>query len=256
MGLANLENINSFVRLVCGTDFDTSKELDKILQHLHASLMKVVSELLEVQTLSDEKLRLYGPYLGRSLLELSMTALIARIDPFKILLMKGKQEQPDYDLGKPNSSAIRWQGDVVDKAVSKLWDDKTLKDPTRAIFGAYQIQLVLINSAKLIIDEGSEATMGEWYTQLSSTDPKGAIESIKSKIKRAYSSLSKGIHHELLVPQESILDRDTVISILNETLYIVASISLLISQVPHAYKNALLEQSFNDYKKSKELELS
>ncbi|PCE68584.1 hypothetical protein B6G00_10005 [Salinivibrio sp. YCSC6] len=185
-----------------------------------------------------------------------MTALIARVDPFKILLMKGKQEQPDYDLGKPHSSAIRWQGDVVDKAVSNIWNDKSLKDPTRAIFGAYQVQLVLISSAELVIDEGSESSMGEWYAQLSSTTPDSTIESIKSKINTAYSSLSKGIHHELLIPQESVLDRDTVISLLNETFYIVASISLLISQIPYAYKKAELEQSFVDYKNSKELELS
>lgn len=242
--------------MVCGTDFDANKELDKILLHLEASLKKVTKELVEVQALSDEKLGLYGPYLGRAILELSMTALIARIDPFKILLMKGKQEQPDYDLGMPHSSAIRWQGDVLDKAVSNLWDDKSLKDPTRAIFGAYQVQLVLNTSAELIIDEGSEDSMGEWYNQLSSTTPASAIEAIKSKINKAYSSLSKGIHHELLVPPASILDRDTVISILNETLYIVASISLLVSQVPHAYKKANLEQSFIDYKNSKELELN
>lgn len=251
-----MENIDSFVRLVCGTNFDSNKELDKILLHLEASLKKVTFELIEVQGLSDEKLGLYGPYLGRAILELSMTALIARIDPFKILLMKGKQEQADYDLGKPHSSSIRWQGDIVDTAVKNLWDDKSLKDPTRAVFGAYQVQLVLINSAELVIDEGSESSMGDWYTRFSSTTAASAIESIKSKINTAYSSLSKGIHHELLVPPESILDRDTVISILNETLYIVSSISLLISQVPHAYKKANLEQSFNDYKKSKELELS
>jgi hypothetical protein len=251
-----VENIDSFVRLICGTNFDASKELDKVLLHLESSLKKVTNELIELQYLSDEKLGLYGPYLGRAILELSMTALIARIDPFKILLMKGKQEQADYDLGKPHSSSIRWQGDIVDKAVNNLWDDKSLKDPTRAIFGAYQVQLVLISSAELIIDEGSESSMGEWYTDLSSTTPASAIESIKSKINTAYSSLSKGIHHELLVPQESILDRDTVISILNETLYVVSSISLLISQVPHVYKMANLEQSFTDYKKSKELELS
>ncbi|QCF36978.1 hypothetical protein [Salinivibrio sp. YCSC6] len=251
-----MENITSFVRLVCGTGFDSNHELDKILLHLQTSLQKVTQELVELQQSSDYKLGLYGPYLGRSILELSMTALIARVDPFKILLMKGKQEQPDYDLGKPHSSAIRWQGDVVDKAVSNIWNDKSLKDPTRAIFGAYQVQLVLISSAELVIDEGSESSMGEWYAQLSSTTPDSTIESIKSKINTAYSSLSKGIHHELLIPQESVLDRDTVISLLNETFYIVASISLLISQIPYAYKKAELEQSFVDYKNSKELELS
>lgn len=252
-----MENINSFVRLVCGTNFDHSRELDKILLHLSTSLHKVTRELVGLQGLSDEKLGLYGPYLGRAILELSTTALLARIDPFKILIMKGKQEQHDYDLGKPHSSAIRWQGDVMDNAESSnLWDEKSLKDPTRAILGKYQVQLVLIESARIVFDQGDEDSMGEWYTQLSSIPPESTILSIKSKLNTAYSSLSKGIHHELLVPQESLLDRDTVVSLLNDVFYTIASISLLVSQVPHTYKKMEIEQTFNDYKNSKELELS
>jgi len=251
-----LENINSFVRLICGTNFDDSNELDKILQHLSTSLQKITQELVELQTLSDDKFGLYGPYLGRAILELSMTALIARIDPFKILLMKRKQEQPNYDLGKPNSSAVRWQGDVTEKPISNLWDEKSLKDPSRAIFGDYQIELVLTRSAELVIDEGSEEIMGGWYTIISGVVPTSVIPLIHSKINNAYSSLSKGIHHELLVPPQSLLDRDTVKSLLNDTFFVVASMSLLISQVPYSYKKSNLEDSFADYKKSKELELN
>lgn len=251
-----LEEVDCFIKLVCGSEYNDENEIDKILKHLSVSLKKIVLELAALQDLSDDKIGLYGPYLGRSMLELSMTALVGRLDPFKTLLMKKKQEQPDYDLGKPHSSSIRWQGDIVDKAVPNLWEDKSLKDPTRAILGAYQIELVLIDSARKIIDNGSEEAMGMWFSQMSNTDAKGVVESIKSKINTAYSSLSKGVHHELLVPQESILDRDTVLTILNDTLYIISSLSLLISQIPHAYKNESLEQCFNDYKQSQELELT
>lgn len=251
-----LENINSFVRLICATNFDDGNELDKILQHLSISLQKITQELVELQTLSDDKFCLYGPYLGRAILELSMTALVARIDPFKILLMKRKQEQPNYDLGKPHSSAIRWQGDITDKSVPNLWDDKSLKEPTRAIFGDYQSELVLNRSAELVIDEGSEDLMGGWYTIISGVDSKSVIPLIQSKINSAYSSLSKGIHHELLVPPQSLLDRVTVTTLLNDTFFVVASMSLLISQVPYCYKRLNLEDSFADYKKSKELEFN
>ena len=65
-------------------------------------------------------------------MELGITALLARLDPFKILLMKGKQEQTDYELGRPHVSAIRWQGDVVDAAVPNLWAESALRNPTSA----------------------------------------------------------------------------------------------------------------------------
>lgn len=253
--MMKLEETENLSMLICGHDWSNDIEIDKILNHLSISIRKVITEIKELPSQEDDKLSLYGPYLGRALLELSVTALLARVDPFKILLMKGKQEKTDYDLGKPHSSAIRWQGDVVDKAVSNLWDDKSLKDPTRAILGAYQVELVLINSAEKIIDYGSEESIGGWYNDIIQTDARGLVEKIKTKINFLYSSLSKGVHHELLVPIESILDRDTVLTLINETIYIVSTLSLLVSQIPHAYKSCPFEKSVQLYKSCKELEV-
>jgi hypothetical protein len=169
--------------------------------------------------------------------------------------MKRKQEQADYELGKPHSSAIRWQGDVVDKAVSNLWDNKALSNPTRAILGAYQVELVMIGSAEKIIDNCTEESIGGWYSVLIQTDARGLVERIKLDINKLYSSLSKGVHHELLVPIESILDRNTVLTLINDTIYIVSTLSLLVSQIPHAYQSCSLEESFQLYKSCKELEV-
>lgn len=245
----------SLSKLICGYNFESEIEIDKILQHLSESLKKVINEIIVLPSLENDRLSLYGPYLGRSLLELSVTALLGRIDPFKIILMKRKQEQPDYELGKPHSSAIRWQGDVVDKAVSNLWAENSLKNPTRAILGAYQVELVMIKSAQKIFDEGNEQSIGEWYTELTQTDANGLIEKLKSKINAIYSSLSKGVHHELLVPHESVMDRDTVLNLINDTLFIVATLGLLVSRIPYAYQKCPQEESFMHYKNAKELEV-
>ena len=56
-----------------------------------------------------------------------------------------------------------------------------------------------------------------YYPELIQTDAEGLVEKINSKLIRLYSALSKGVHHELLVPVESILDRDTVWTLLNNT---------------------------------------
>ena len=130
-------------KLICGYDFDPKNEIDVILGHLSNSIEKIIVEIIELPSKEDDKLTLYGPYLGRSLLELSMTALLARLDPFRILVMKGKQVQPRSELDKPHVSAIRWQGDVVGEAVPNLWTEKALKNPSRAILGPYQVKLVL-----------------------------------------------------------------------------------------------------------------
>ena len=145
-------------------------EIDVVLKHLSDSIEKIVSEISDLPEMPDSKISLYGPYLGRSLLELSMTALLARLDPFRILVIKGRQAQPGYELNRPNTSAIRWQGDVVDKAVNDLWGDKSLKDPSRAILGPYQKQLILIKNAQKVQDEGDEQNVGGWYGILSRID--------------------------------------------------------------------------------------
>ncbi len=245
----------SLLKLVCGYSFESEIEIDMILQHIANSLEKIINEIIVLPSLEDDRLSLYGPYLGRSLLELSLMALLGRIDPFKIILMKRKQEQSDYELGKPHSSAIRWQGDVVDKAVSDLWAEKSLNSPTRAILGAYQIELVMIKSAQRIFDEGNEQTIGEWYTELTQTDAKGLVEKLKSRINTIYSSLSKGVHHELLIPHESVMDRDTVLTLINDTLFIVGTLGLLVSRIPYAYQKCPQDESFMHYKNVKGLEV-
>ena len=123
--------------------------------------------------------------------------------------------------------------------------------------GPYQKQLVLIESAQRVQDNGDEQNIGGWYSELFQTDAKGLVEKINSKLTRLYSALSKGVHHELLVPVESILDRDTVLTLLNDVFFVISTLGLIVSQVPHAYrKSSSIEESFMYYRKAKELEVS
>ncbi|MCP4695504.1 MAG: hypothetical protein GY862_01460 [Gammaproteobacteria bacterium] len=246
-------------KLICGYDFEPENEIDVILEHLSSSIEKVVVEISKLPSMPDDKLIFYGPYLGRSLLELSMTALLARLDPFRILVVKGKQIQPGYELNKPHVSAIRWQGDVIDKAVADLWTDKALQNPSRAILGPYQVKLALVESAQRILDEleeGNEQEIGAWHTKLVQMDANGLVERIRTQINSLYSSLSKGIHHELLVPIGSMLDRNAMLSLLDNALFVISTLGLVISRVPHAYHKCPKSESFMYYKKTKELEVS
>lgn len=60
----------------------------------------------------------------------------------------------------------------------------------------------------------------------------------------------------MLVPVESILDRDTVLTLLNDVFFVISTLGLIVSQVPHAYRNSSsMEESFMYYKTAKELEV-
>ncbi|MBM7355459.1 hypothetical protein [Lelliottia amnigena] len=238
--------------LLCGKKNDHNSDINEILNHLFDSLKKICFEIKKLQTMTDDHITLYGPFLGRSLLELGSTALIARIDPFRVLILREAQKQPNYELGKPNSASIKWQGDVLDEDVSALWADKSLKSPTRALLGVYQRHFYskIMNE---VIDLLNDFGEGNWTARLTSIPPEGLPSYISQEIKKLYSSLSKGIHHELIVPSASLLDRDTVISLLNNTLHIMSAIGLITSIVPHIYNAPENQNALVDYFNKSEL---
>lgn len=245
---------NALARLLCG-QIDSNYEIDQILSHLKSSLEKVIKEVQELSDVDDEKLTLYGPYLGRAMMELATTVMLARLDPLRVLIVKGRQSQSTYELEKPQKASLKWQGDVMAESVSDLWADKSLSNPTRAILGAYNVELVLKASAQCLLDEVEEDTIGDWYQELTSHDSNSLVEMLKSKLGSLYSALSKGIHHELLVPIESMLDRDTVITKLNDTIFVIATLGLIVSRVPHVYARCNIETNFQLYKSVKDLEV-
>lgn len=224
----------SLPMLLCGKKNNIDSDISEILNHLFDSIKKICCEINKLQTMSDEHITLYGPFLGRSLLELGSTALIARIDPFRVLILREAQKQPDYDLGKPNSASIKWQGDILSDDVNELWADKSLKNPTRALLGVYHRHFYSKIMDK-VIDLLNESGEGDWTTRLTNRPPEGIPSYILQEIRKLYSSLSKGIHHELIVPAGTLLDRDTVITLLNNTLHVMSTIGLITSIVPHMY---------------------
>lgn len=245
----------SLAKLLCNYD-DGNADIDQILLHLESSIQKIVNEIQELQAQPDEKLTLYGPYLGRALMELATTAMLAKLDPLRILITKGRQTLTDYELERPQKASLKWQGDVMGDKVPNLWDDKSLSNPTRAILGRYSVELVLAKSAQKLLDEVTEDAVGEWYQDLTSLEAKPLVMKMITKLSSLYSTLSKGIHHELLIPIDSVLDRDTVVSRLNETIFVVATLGLIVSFVPHAYARNEVSTNFSLYKSAKELEVN
>lgn len=233
---------------------DSDSDIDSILTHLNSSIHKVTRELYMLKDKDDSFISLYGPYLGRSLMELSVTAILARVDPLRVLIVRGNQTQPKFDISKPHKSSIRWQGDVMTDAVD-LWNDKSLSNPTRALFGGYQIELVFVKSVESLFDQATEDVIGDRYSELTSLEPKALIEKIKSRYISLYSTLSKGIHHEFVIPIESTLDRDTVLTELSDVIYYSSTLGLLTSFITHAYGNINEIDAMNAYKTIDSLEV-
>lgn len=222
-------------RLACGTPTIVSP-IGEILSHISDVIDTYVDELEELSDESDRRVTLFGPYIGRSLLELCLTAIIARIDPFRVLVLRQVQRQPDYDVGIRRATSIQWQGDILCKETPPklLWDANLGFDRiTRALLADYYDHLFWRKALTDVIDQTDDALGGAWMTSLRETEPQAFLPRMRSSASRLYSSLSKGVHHEFVVPPAAQYDRVTVANLISQSLQLVSCASLVANQIPH-----------------------
>jgi hypothetical protein len=247
-----MSDLSSLAKLLCGgTTIDQGAadcEVSKILVHLRSVLESTISELDWLSTEPAARISMYCPFLARSLLEVGVTAVIGRLDPTRLLVVKRTQEHGEYSVQKPWDAAIRWQGDVLDKKVSELWSpNRAYKDMTKALLGDYYTQLYWGPALKTLAD--STAPAGTWLASIKSKSIEEFANDRRTNLGKLYSESSKGIHAEFVVPPGSLYDKATVSNLVNNIVQIMAEIGLLINCLPHiAYKFPMNEaiELFNE----------
>lgn len=241
--------------LLCGPPPNTPSELNEVLKHLSSTIDNVATEIEKLGEFSESQIALYGPFLGRSILELGCTALIARLDPFRVLVIREKQRQPDYELGKVNKSSIRWQGDVLAEKVGNLWEDKSLQNPTRALLGDYYSNLIWPSSFQKLIDATDEITGDDWIAEIRLKDSERFCNETRSQISSLYSELSKGIHHELVIPVSAAFDIETTKDMIRRSILSISNLALVSTCVPHTANSLEIDQATNAYKQIQQMEI-
>jgi len=105
--------VDEFVTLTCGPP-GASGSFGAIIAHLSTSLKRVATEVVNLPAQSADKITLYGPFLGRSILDLAFTTFIGRLDPARLLVLREMQMHiPMGDaklLGERCQTAIQWSG--------------------------------------------------------------------------------------------------------------------------------------------------
>lgn len=235
-----MSNLTDLAKLICGSDgindAENECEISEILKHLKSVLINVLEEIEVIGKESESRITLYGPFLVRTLLEVGVTALIGRLDPTRLLIVKRTQQHGDYSTEKAWNSAIRWQGDVVDSKVDKLWPvDKNYKDITKALFGDYYFDLYWQKALKKICD--TEITGGTWLAEIKGMEISIFSGRRRSSVSRLYSQSSKGVHSEFVIPPGSLYDRLTIKNLALEIIRVLSELGLLVNQLPHiAYR--------------------
>lgn len=235
-----MADLDDLAKLVCGGSvIDQAApgcEVSQILSHLRSVLGSTLRELKWLASEPDTRIGMYGPFLARSLLEVGVTAVIGRIDPTRLLIVKRTQEHGEYNVQKPWKSAIRWQGDVLDAKVNELWSPNyTYKDMTKALFGDYYTQLYWGPALKKIADVSTPG--GAWLAEIKSKRVAEFADERRKTLGKIYSESSKGVHSEFVVPPGSLYDKVTVSNLIATTIQLMSEIGLLINCLPHiAYR--------------------
>lgn len=231
-------NLRVLRRLACGSH-SSGSPLTEIVEHLGTSLETLVEEITLLSTASDagasRRAVLYGPFIGRSILEVSLTALIARLDPFRVLTLRTIQMQPTYARERRTRAAIQWTGDIMAEGkVDKLWvSERDFSEMTRALFGDYQDYVFWQPAFERFIDTVPQDRGGEWMRSLRRIPPEGFLASMRRRFGEAFSECSKGVHHELLIPPQNLFTRDSVLSLLQRILEMTAMLSAVFNMCDH-----------------------
>ena len=185
-----------------------------------------------------------------------MTALIGRLDPLRLLVVRQIQAQPRYDTAIPWKASIRWQGDVLaeEKKVQDPWGEALdYKEMTKALLGQYYDQLLWRPAAQQML--GVVQGGNVWLAELARTDASNFISRKRHEISQLYSSLSKGIHHEFVMPPGTLYDRSTVVDLVVRTVHLVADLGLVSHFIPHASSSLNADEAVKAFNRIETIEV-
>ncbi|MGG1637635.1 hypothetical protein [Paenibacillus sp. NRS-1760] len=217
--------------LICG-DFRNHKSIESIYEVLFNKLSNYesrIDKLLRDDNVDD--LTVLGPYLARTVLETTCTAIIGRLDPFRIISLRNVQSLSNFSLGNKSTSAISWSGDVFGKneTTTNLWSpDKDISKIERVLLGRYYGEMYWNPSYKKMLDDNTISNeMALEYYRTVVEDPERFILYLRSESSRIYSSLSKGVHSELVIAEEVVYDKTTVSVLISDTIKLCSVLGYL-----------------------------
>lgn len=228
------------MRLICGPSALSAEagDLNAILRHLGSGIDRIgieLEELVRQREVAGERVALFVPYLGRALMEVSFTALLARLDPFRLLAVRRMQMSVDYDPSTLWRNAIRWQGDIVATRQKDMWTATVdPKDVSRALFGDYYDELVWRPAFSNLADAAPLNGDSRWLSELLLVSPDSFCARKREAVGQLFSHLSKAVHFEAVTPAISI-DAVTAIELVQRVIREVAEAALVSHFVPHAF---------------------
>ncbi len=224
-----METSREYELLICGITTDNMFDYRAIIDNLSEKIKKLTRLIINYDWNSG-KANVDIPFYCRNVLESSLTAILGRVDPFRLIMVYKVQSDSSYDLGKKAQSAVEWSGDIIAKSSPdhNLWFfDKKKESFERALLGNYIGDIVWKPAFRNLEDYIADNNYNsEWLDEISSCNENQNFERSKSIASRLFSSFSKGVHSECLIDINFILDDVTLKNLIKDMYKLCATLAL------------------------------
>lgn len=217
--------------LLCGMASEDMYEFQKIMKNLSFKI-STFTEIITTYDWSCDKASIELPFLGRNVLESALTALLGRLDPFRLITVYKVQSDASYDLGKKAESAVEWSGDILAKSKkTNLWYFENKKESfDRALLGNHVGEILWKPAFRALNDHIGSYSLSydsDWLNEILTKTENANFERAKSDAGKLFSSFSKGVHSECLVEINSILDIVTLKSLVKDMYKLCSTLGLV-----------------------------
>ncbi len=121
---------------------------------------------------SDDEKSMYGSFVARKLLESASSAILARMDPARFLILQEYQQRAGvgYRAHERHPASIAWSGDIIpEKAANAVWSNEADPDKfVRALLGGHLAEVYWTKAIESFSQDVSDRSKGFWIEELSS----------------------------------------------------------------------------------------
>ena len=224
-----MNEIREFNILICGLPTENMYDFGKVINNLSEKI-KRIANLIVNYNWDNPQVNIDTRSYGRNILESSLTAILGRIDPFRLITIYKVQSDNSYDLGKRAQTAIEWSGDIIAKsAPTNIWNFEKKKESfDRALLGNHIGDIIWKPAFGALNNYLSTIQMdSDWLAEILSLSEDANFEKAKSSAMRLFSSFSKGVHSECLIDVNTILDVVTLKNLVKDTFKLCTTLSLV-----------------------------
>ena len=199
------------------------------------------------ENIEEPDAQMFSAFCTRVILENTSSIIAGRLDPFRLLAVRGYQMHGDFDHGKPLKAGYRWSGDIISKeAIQNIWI-KDVEGPqiNRALFSPYSEELFWRPAYTALLSYFEEKNLSK-SPLMNNIEPSLFVTRAKTKMNQLYSTLSKGVHWDYLAPTV-MLDSETIATTIEDTLAYVKLLGITSHFIPTCYGRLNKEEACQIY---------